>query len=502
MALLPHAALEGARFPAVAGTQAAALLAVQQQLAQTQYWPAEALRAAQFAQIDALLAHIDRFVPHYGISLRRAGVKAGEPITAEAWARVPILTRRAVQEAGDRLHAREVPRSHGELSAFTTSGTSGMPVRVLTTKLHHFYWQSFQLRDELWRRRDLSRKILGIRRDEARIDFSPGAHVRRLPDWGPPVSVVYPTGPAVMLDYRSTVAEQVEVIRAERPGYLVAYPSLLLELLRHCRAHGVGFPGLLGVQTVREALAPETHALCREVLGLDITDTYSCAEAGTLAVQCPEHGAYHLQQESALIEVLRDDGGACSPGEIGRVVITPLHNFAMPLVRYELGDLAEMGEPCACGRTLPVIARIVGRARDMLALPGGGRRYPYYGHNAMMAIDAIRQHQVAQTSLEDIEIRLVVARPLTAAEEDEIRQAAHEGLGGPFRPIATRSDAARTASTPSSAPSSPVRRTRPPVCRRSCAASGPRGRSRRSASPRSSVPARPFGTRTPCLPER
>jgi phenylacetate-CoA ligase len=420
MALLPHAALEGARFPAVAGTQAAALLAVQQQLAQTQYWPAEALRAAQFAQIDALLAHIDRFVPHYGISLRRAGVKAGEPITAEAWARVPILTRRAVQEAGDRLHAREVPRSHGELSAFTTSGTSGMPVRVLTTKLHHFYWQSFQLRDELWRRRDLSRKILGIRRDEARIDFSPGAHVRRLPDWGPPVSVVYPTGPAVMLDYRSTVAEQVEVIRAERPGYLVAYPSLLLELLRHCRAHGVGFPGLLGVQTVREALAPETHALCREVLGLDITDTYSCAEAGTLAVQCPEHGAYHLQQESALIEVLR-----------------------MPLVRYELGDLAEMGEPCACGRTLPVIARIVGRARDMLALPGGGRRYPYYGHNAMMAIDAIRQHQVAQTSLEDIEIRLVVARPLTAAEEDEIRQAAHEGLGGPFRLTLTYCDEIR-----------------------------------------------------------
>jgi len=443
MILLPHASLEGAWFPAIAGTQAAALLAVQQQLAQTQYWPAEDLRAAQFAQIGALLAHIDRFVPHYGISFRRAGVKAGEPITADAWARVPILTRRAVQDAGDRLHAREVPKSHGELSALTTSGASGMPVRMLTTKLHHFYWQSFQLRDELWRRRDLSQKILGIRRDEERKDFSVDAHVRRLPDWGAPTSVVYPTGPSVLLDYRSTVAEQVEVIRAERPGYLVAYPSLLLELLRHCRAHGVSFPGLLGVQTVREALAPETRALCRDVLGVDITDTYSCAEAGTLAVQCPERGAYHLQQESALIEVLRDDGGVCSAGEIGHVILTPLHNFAMPLVRYELGDLVEMGGPCACGRTLPVIARIVGRARDMLTLPGGDKRYPYYGHNAMMEIRAIRQHQVVQKSLEEIEIKLVVSRLLTAAEEEKIRQVALEGLGGPFRLTLTYCDEIR-----------------------------------------------------------
>jgi phenylacetate-CoA ligase len=235
-----------------------------------------------------------------------------------------------------------------------------------------------------------------------------------------------------VLDYRSTVADQVEVVRRERPAYLTVYPSLLLELLRHCRENGVAFEGLRGVRTVLEVLAPEVRQLCREVLGVGVTDVYSCGEAGYLAIQCPEHRAYHLQQENVLIEILDDAGAPCAPGAVGRVVVTTLHNFAMPLLRYELGDLAEVGEPCPCGRTLPVIARIVGRARDMLTLPDGAKRYPFYGHSAMMSVRAIRQHQLVQKSLTEIEIRLVVSHPLSAAEEARIREAAIAGLGHPF----------------------------------------------------------------------
>jgi phenylacetate-CoA ligase len=345
---------------------------------------------------------------------------------------VPILTRRAAQVANDRLFARQTPQSHGEVGEHTTSGTSGMPVRLKQTKLHHLFWQSFVLREEVWRQRDLGATILGIRRDDQQRDVSGPVSIRRMPDWGAPVSTVYPTGPSLVLDYRSTVAEQAQVVRRERPAYLTVYPSLLLELLRHCREHGVAFEGLRGVRTVLEVLAPEVRQLCREVLGVGITDVYSCAEAGYLAIQCPEHGAYHLQQENALIEILDDAGAPCAPGAVGRVVVTTLHNFAMPLLRYELGDLAEMGEPCPCGRTLPVITRIVGRARDMLTLPDGAKRYPFYGHSAMMTVRAIRQHQVVQKSLTEIEIRLVVTHPLSIAEEARIREAAIDGLGHPF----------------------------------------------------------------------
>jgi phenylacetate-coenzyme A ligase PaaK-like adenylate-forming protein len=103
---LPRSIFTGALFPAVAQTPAAALLAVQFQLGQSERLPPATLRALQFRQTAELVAHIDSCVPFYGLSLRRAGLKPGAPITPEIWARVPILTRAQVQEAGDRRRWR------------------------------------------------------------------------------------------------------------------------------------------------------------------------------------------------------------------------------------------------------------------------------------------------------------------------------------------------------------------------------------------------------------
>ena len=319
-------------------------------------------------------------MPFYGVSLRRAGIKPGHPITDDAWARVPILGRRAVQEAGDRLHATELPPGHGRPVEVRTSGSSGMPVTVRKTELEQFYWQSFTLREELWHGRDLGAKLLAIRRDDQLAPTATGASLRQLRDWGAPVATVYPTGPMVLLDYRCTIAEQADALRRERPDYLLTFPSNLLALLRHMRAQDLAPAGLRGVRTAGEALAPETRALCSRPLGcVEVTDCYSAAETGNLAFQCPDsppgQERYHVQSESALVEVLDADGRPCAPGATGRVVVTPLHNFAMPLIRYEIGDLAEVGPPCTCGRTLPVLTRIPGRARDMLTLPGGAQRH-------------------------------------------------------------------------------------------------------------------------------
>jgi phenylacetate-CoA ligase len=426
---LPHSVFPGAVFPAVAQTQAAAMLAVQFQLMQSERLAPEALRALQFRQIGELVAHIDRCVPHYGLSLRRAGIQPGRPITPEAWSRVPILTRKDVKAAGPSLFAREVPRGHGRVGAATTSGSSGRPVSIRKTELAQFYWQCYTLREEIWHRRDLSAKLMSIRRDDTLKPGDPTGRLRREADWGAPLAGVYPTGPAVLLDYRCSVQEQAETLERERPAYLVTFPSLLLALLR-C---GVRPEGLREVRTVGEALSAETRAICRERWGVPVTDVYSAAETGAIALQCPGHDHYHVQSESVLVEVLRDDGTPCAPGETGQVVLTPLHNFAMPLLRYAIDDRAEIGPPCPCGRTLPVLSRIPGRARGLLALPNGGRRFPYYGHNALMRVEAIVQHQVVQRSLDEVEIGVVLRRPLTADEERHLIESAERALGPPFR---------------------------------------------------------------------
>ena len=225
----------------------------------------------------------------------------------------------------------------------------------------------------------------------------------------------------------------VEALREVGPDYLCTFPSLLLEILRCARDTGTTLPPLREAIAVGEATPPELSALCREVWDAPLTSTYTAAETGQIAYRCREEERWHLQSEKAVIEVLDDEARPCAPGETGRVIVTPLHNFAMPLLRYDVGDLATVGDgPCRCGRTLPTLADIPGRARDLLRLASGDLRPPYYGHAAVIKLRAIRQHQVVQTALNEVCFRLVVARPLTAEEERYVVESATEALGASF----------------------------------------------------------------------
>lgn len=133
-----------------------------------------------------------------------------------------------------------------------------------------------------------------------------------------------------------------------------------------------------------------------------------------------------------IVEVLNDDGSPTAPGETGKVVVTHLHNFASPLIRYDIGDFAEVGEPCPCGRGLPVFNRIVGRARGLITLPNGDQFWPFFSNRKFGEIAPIRQYQIVQKSLESLEIRLVADRIVSAEEEDKIRTLIAERLGYPF----------------------------------------------------------------------
>jgi phenylacetate-CoA ligase len=430
---VPHSAVEGVAWPAVAGGIPPLLLATLQQLEQSQWLPASELRARQFRQLGQLLAHAERAFSFYGPRLRDAGIKPGEPISDGQWAALPVLTRTEAQAAGEALHNRKVPEQHGEVTDDATTGSTGVALKVLKTGLTQFFWNAFTLREELWHGRDLAGKFAAIRRDDGRpADFA-GPYATRFKNWGPPVASVYPTGPAAVLDIRCSIAQQVEWLREEAPDYLLTFGVNLLFLARHCREHGVALPSLRGVRSSGEVLSEEARVACRAAWGVEVVDMYSSVETGYIAFQCPRYPHYHVQSESALVEVIDDRGRPCEPGEVGQVVLTPLHNFAMPLLRYAIGDLAEVGEPCPCGRTLPVLRRVIGRTRDMLVLPSGEKRFPYYGQKALAEFGAVIQHQIVQRSLQEIAIRLVARRRLTQLEEEQLCTTVLSGLGHAFR---------------------------------------------------------------------
>jgi phenylacetate-CoA ligase len=159
---------------------------------------------------------------------------------------------------------------------------------------------------------------------------------------------------------------------------------------------------------------------------------YSAKEVGYIALQCPERDVYHVQSENVLVEIVDEDNRPCAPGQAGRVLLTALHKFAMPLIRYEIGDYAVPGEACTCGRGLPTIREIRGRERNMMHLPNGEKRWPLCDLVKEPDLPGIRQYQFVQKRLDCIEVHLVVGPQYSRDMEPALKAAIHRRLGNTF----------------------------------------------------------------------
>jgi phenylacetate-CoA ligase len=137
--------------------------------------------------------------------------------------------------------------------------------------------------------------------------------------------------------------------------------------------------------------------------------------------------------ETIILEVVDAAGRACASGETGRILVTDLLNFATPLIRYEIGDYAEVGEPCACGRGLPPIRRFLGRERNLMLWPDGTRHWPTVGFHRWGEVYPVRQFQFVQTGLETVTAKLAAAGKPTPEQEARLGRIIQEALGYPFQ---------------------------------------------------------------------
>lgn len=402
-----QSAVAGISWPAVPSPGAASALAILHQIEQTQWLSHDEIVVRQLQQLAGLLKHAFDTVPWY--RKHWAGLyRHDRPLTFDEFARLPLLDRRTLQASFDDLKSARTPKAHGAVKENRTSGSTAAPVRFLTNQMAGLYWNVFTLRDHLWHRRDLS-CTLGVIRREAKLG--------RAANWGPATAGLVKTGACVSNSIQSDAGALLDWLCKEQPQYLFTYPSLLRELASLSIAQNLRPAGLREVRTLAESVSTETREMVRTAWGVPLTDLYSASEPGYIALQCPQHDHLHVMSEGVLVEVLDGNGTQCAPGQVGRVVVTPLHNFAMPLVRYDIGDYAEVGSPCPCGRGLPVLKRVLGRVRNTLITADGKRYWPAFGTRSLMEVAPVQQYQFIQTSHSQIEARVVASPRLSPAQE-------------------------------------------------------------------------------------
>ena len=366
-------------------------------------------------QLELVLGHALGTVPFYRDRL--AFLKGAErgTLTPEMVRRIPILGRTDIQDAGDSLVSRKIPDNHGAVRTIRTPGSTGRPIEVKGTGVTATFFSTMNLRYHVWHGRRFSGTVCSIRNITGKLEAA--AQSGKGNAWVPG----FRSGRMFQFNINNPITMQLDWLVEKNPDYLLTFPSNLAALLRLSEESGVVPERLSQVATMSETLDPALRETCRRVWGASISDAYSSEEVGMIAIQCPDNDHYHVQSENLYVEVLDDAGAPCRPGDIGRMVLSDLHNFATPMIRYEIGDYAEVGEPCSCGRGLPVLNRIAGRVRNMLTLPSGDKFWPSFPEDTMMPIAPIRQFQVIQHDLERVEAKLVPGRDLSDDEVANLR---------------------------------------------------------------------------------
>lgn len=398
------------------------------QLEQSQWHSAEKLQAMQMQRFAHLAQHALHHSPFYRLRFEQAGLDGSEPWTRERHTRIPLLARSELMLQLEHILCHAMPAEHGRSYRTQTSGSTGQTVTVLRTDATQLFWLACTMRDHLWQRRDLSATLAVIKATTPVLDDP----LQARQGWGPPASLLGKTGPSYSQPLSMPVAQQAAWLARIAPHTLLTYPTNLTALLDLHERNEARLPASLReVRTIGETLHDGLRERCT-ALGLHIVDMYSSQELGIIALQCPQSGLYHTMDENLIVEVLDEQGQPCAPGETGRIVVTDLSNYATPLIRYEIRDYAEAGPACSCGRGLGTLKRILGRRRNMVTLPDGSRHWPLVGAHHYREVADIRQYQVVQHSMDDVEVRLVTPHPLGAAQEAQLTTLLHSAIGHPF----------------------------------------------------------------------
>jgi phenylacetate-CoA ligase len=396
-------------------------------LDRTQYASLDALHALQTHGLRRLIDHAYKYVPFYRERFDNAGVVPSDILLPEDLAKLPILRRADLQGRNDRVAINSTT-----YIARQTSGTTGEPLMF-----------GFELDSEHWRHalRLRAYEWAGFRPGDKAIHFW-GARYPTPPPWR--------TRAKQALDRRmhrehhvpcdvmseEKLAETVRLIRDVQPQVLVCYAQAGAELARYINRNDLRTWTSLPVISGAEQLLPRDRADLEAAFGPRVFDTYGCREVMLIGAECEAHRGFHLSMENLIVEIIVTENGVQRPakeGETGEVVITDLHNLAMPFIRYANGDIATAGssDRCTCGRTLPRIESVQGRLSETLrdghgsAVSGLAISYLFFDVSS-----EIRQFQAIQHKDHSVSINVVPIRALDHAQLETIKQNGMQLLRG------------------------------------------------------------------------
>ena len=396
------------------------------ELERTQWLSHEEVRERQWKAFTEMLRHAYAEVPFYQRAFDEAGVKPDQIQSPADVPMLPFLEKRHLQDCQEDL----VAASHRDkpLIVSHSGGSTGKPVAFKYDRYHYDRRCAAWARADRWGGWEMGEKQLILW-----LGVGSGVGKRKLKEF------IKERIHWTVMRWRTitctnlspeTIPEYYDVMRRYRPRNMYALAQSAYAFALMLEAAGLKPPPMKGILLGAEKVFPHQKRKIAEAFGSPVFERYGCQEVCNIATECDQHDGMHINCDGLYVEVVGADGKPVAPGEVGEVVITSLDNFAMPFIRYKLGDMGVMMDgPCACGRGLPRIKEIVGRTLDMIVTPEGrvcsGVMMPHF----MKEFESVREFQFVQNAVDELILRMVPGKGFDASVKTYLEEQLRRWIG-------------------------------------------------------------------------
>jgi phenylacetate-CoA ligase len=384
-----------------------------------QWLSADEIADLQWRKVKALVEHCWREVPYYQQSWRAIGATPADIRTMDDYERLPIISKADIRAHFDEFVATSY---RDRLLMKATGGSTGVPLRFGYTRESYERRVAVMWRGYAWAGARMGRRTLylwggtvGEQRQTQKIKdrIFHAAFARRMLD-------IFPMR-------ESNMSEYADAIDAYKPEIIVGYAGALVGLSEWLVANGRHVHAPAAVLGGAEALLDSQRETLERAFSAPVFNTYGCREFMLIASECERRDGMHINADHLLVETVAGDWKEAA----GEVVITDLHNYGMPFMRYRNGDLITRGDgkQCGCGRGLPRLTQIDGRKLDAIRTRSGHLLSGVFFPHIMKDISGIRRFQVVQDSLDTLDISIVRGEGFDAASVDYARRELAKAIG-------------------------------------------------------------------------
>jgi len=361
------------------------------------YWSRNKLLDYQNKKLRNILRYAYEFVPFYHAKFRQARIKPDDVKTVDDLSKLPIIRKNEIRANPDSGVSREFKMQN--LRALSTSGSTGKPLRVYVSRDEDGFRKAKHLRANL---------SCGHNPRDCWVTITSPSHFSEATRLQQILNIYAPKFVSVFAD----VSQQLSTIEKIKPDILDGYSSSLFMLAKEAKKTGTKSikPKLIfgGAELIDNA----SRQFVEKAFNAPFYDQYATIELERMAWQCPAKFGYHIDADALIMQFVDESGEEeVTEGESGEIVCTSLFNYAMPFIRYAIGDSGiPSDEECPCGRKLPLMKIIEGRKDSLLFLPNGRMLSPRAFTIAVGRFSLnqhIEQYRVTQKRIDHFEIQIV-----------------------------------------------------------------------------------------------